>query len=378
MDARRFDSLTKRLSARLSRRDAVRLGAAAALAAAIPRSLPAAARQDAETIAAGRFVALAFYPFDGDIDEATTALKPLIRLMQQQPGFITMAFIEGSESIYLVTTFLDKTTSDAGMQVLEEWIASSEQSILTGDPERDNGGVFLRSELETGCWCRIEDEIACGSDELYCCAPADDDQGVCLTVATICPGTQDEASSDEEDDPTPTPSPTAAAAPTAVPAGCTSAGCDCIAGLDGNCDAGLICCGMDVLRGTGICMSDCPCGGEGCDCIGSALNTCDAGLVCCAPGAIGGHGTCQYACTCTSEGCSCTTGVDGDCDDGLVCCGIGSTAPGSIGACLTACATNSPCPGAEGCECGDLWKCNDGLTCCGATAGGSGICAAEC
>jgi hypothetical protein len=375
MDARRFDSLTRRLGTRLSRRDTVRLGAGVVLGAAGLGSVTAAVQPEANAAAAGRFVSLAFYPFDGDIDEATTALKPLIRLMQQQPGFITMAFIEGDEAIYLVTTFLDKTTSDAGMTVLEGWLASDAQDVLTGEPERDSGDVFLRSEQATGCWCRIDDENACDSDELYCCAPADDEQGVCLTVATICPGTQDEESDDEED---PTPTPTATTAPTAAAAGCTSAGCDCVAGSAASCDDGLTCCGVDVLLGTGVCMSDCPCGSEGCDCVGSALNTCDPGLICCAPGAIGGQGTCQSACTCTSEGCACTTGDDGACDDGLSCCGIGSTAPGSIGACLTACATNSPCPGSDGCECGDVWKCNDGLTCCGATVSGSGICAASC
>jgi len=380
MDARRFDSLTKRWGTRLSRRDAVRLGAGAMLGAAGLSAARVAAQQDAASLAAGRFVSLAFYPFDGDFDEAKTALKPLIRLMQQQPGFITMSFIEGDEAIYLVTAFLDKTTSDTGMAALEEWIGASGQAVLAGEPERDSGAVFLRSELPVGCWCRIDDENACGSDDLYCCAAPDDDQGICLTVATICPGTQDEETEDDEEDPTPTPTPApaATAATTATTASCTSAGCDCVAGSDTDCDDGLTCCGMDVLRGTGICMSGCPCGSEGCDCVGSALNTCDAGLICCAPGAIGGQGTCQSACTCTSEGCACTTGVDGACDEGLSCCGIGSTAPGSIGACLTACATDSPCPGAEGCECGDVWKCNDGLICCGATVGGSGICAEEC
>jgi hypothetical protein len=353
----------------------VRLGAGAALAAAIPGRASIAAVQDAVTTATDRFVSLAFYPFEGDIDEAKTALKPLIRVMQQQPGFLTMSFIEGDEAIYLVTTFLDKTTSDAGIKALEDWIGSSGQGVLTGEPERDSGAVFLRSELAAGCWCTVEEEGGCGSEDLYCCAPSDDDKGICLTVATICPGTQDE---EAEDDEAPTPKPTATVEPTATAAGCTSEGCDCVAGSSGSCDAGLTCCGVDVLRGTGMCMSDCPCGDAGCACIGSALNTCGAGLTCCAPGAAGGQGTCQQACSCTGEGCACTTGVDEACDEGLSCCGIGSSAPGSIGACLSACATDSPCPGAENCECGDVWKCNEGLVCCGADDGGAGICAEEC
>jgi hypothetical protein len=126
-------------------------------------------------------------------------------------------------------------------------------------------------------------------------------------------------------------------------------------------------------------MAVCPCGSEGCECIAAVVNTCDEGLTCCAPGEIGGQGTCQTRCSCTAIGCACTTGVDGACDEGLACCGIGSNAPGSIGACLTECATDSPCPGSEGCECGAVWKCDDGLICCGATEDGeTGICHAEC
>ena len=125
MDARRFDSLTRRLGARRSRRAVVRSGAGVVLTAAIPALPPLALAQDAATTATDRFVALFFYPFEGDFNEAETALKPLIREMQQQPGFITLAFIEDDAALYLVTTFLDKTTSAAGTKVLEDWIAAN-------------------------------------------------------------------------------------------------------------------------------------------------------------------------------------------------------------------------------------------------------------
>jgi hypothetical protein len=193
MDARRFDSFTKRLGTRFSRRDSFRVGAVAALGAMAPGGMRVATAQDAPaTIPADRFVALAYYPYLGDIEEAKAALKPLLRLMQQQPGFITMSFIDGDEQIYLVASFLDKTTSDAGMAVLDGWIAAGDRQVLGTDAERDSGGVFLRSELDAGCWCSTGDEDACGSDDLYCCGIADDDRGICLTAATICPGTVSE------------------------------------------------------------------------------------------------------------------------------------------------------------------------------------------
>ena len=336
------------------------------------------AAQDTATRPGDRFVALAYYPYLGEIDDAKTALKPLLRLMQQQPGFITMSFIDGDEQIYLVTWFLDKTTSDAGMAVLDGWIEAGDRQVLGADAERDSGGVFLRSELDAGCWCSTGDEQACGSGDLYCCGTADDDRGICLTAATICPGTASAEEIEEQaDDPTPTATATEGIPTPAL--ACTGEGCDCILGLDGSCDDGLSCCGADELGGAGMCMTACPCGSEGCACIGSVVNTCDEGLTCCAPGEIGGEGTCQHACTCTGEGCACTTGVEGACDDGLSCCGIGSSAPGSIGACLSACATDAPCPGSEGCECGAVWKCNNPLACCGATEeGGTGICQFDC
>lgn len=383
MDERRFDSLTRRLATRLSRRGAMRISAGAALGAATlarPAILRSTVAQDADTTAVDRYASLAYYPYDGDFDEAKTALKPLLRLMQQQPGFITISFIEGDEQIYLVTTFLDKTTSDAAAKAMDAWIAESDQSVLSDASTRDGGEVFLRSDSNAGCWCSIDDEDACGTDELVCCATADDDRGICLTAATTCPvpGDDEETPDEDEvsDDATPTPTPTTAAAATSA---CTGEGCSCLSGAQGACDDGLSCCGADTLGGAGTCLTSCPCGSEGCSCIASEFSTCDDGLICCAPGEIGGQGTCQYGCSCGGEGCACTTGVDGACDDGLSCCGIGSTVPGVIGVCLSLCAAQEYCPGNDGCECGAVWLCNEGLVCCGATDDGeTGICQSEC
>lgn len=370
MDPRQFDALVRRLGTRRSRRDTVRLSAAAALGMVARPSVQPAIAQETTPVAAGRYISIAFYPYDGGFGDAKTELKPLIRLMQQQPGFITLSFIEGDQAIYLVTTFLDKTTSDAGHQVLDEWIASSAGTALASTPERDQGEVFLRSDLGAGCPCNTSDDDPCGTGELVCCPLTDGERGFCMTAATICP-----VMGDENED---APSATSTAIPTAT-SSCTWEGCKCIGGSPNSCDPGLSCCGAGEPGETGICMTTCPCGGEGCACIAAEVNTCDDGLICCAPGEIGGAGTCQYSCACTSEGCSCTTGVDGACDPGLVCCGIFSQEPGSIGACLSACAPPSPCPGAENCECSVFWPCNDGLICCGLSDSEiTGICQTAC
>ncbi len=374
MNPRRFDSLALRLATRMTRRKTFGLGIGAALAGGVLPSASRVAAQEPETAATDRVLSIGIYPFEGDLDTARTELKPLLRTMQQQPGFITMSFIDGDEAIYLVMQFLDQTTSEAGRRVFEEWIGTDDRETLIGPSEWTGGDVFLRSQLGAGCRCNPNDDDPCGSDDLVCCPEAAENRGFCMAAATTCPAIG-------EDDPAPDDEPSATATsipPTAVTM-CTSDGCACVAGVEDSCDEGLSCCGADHPGGIGTCMEACPCGSEGCTCVAGVVNTCDSGLTCCAPGEIGGVGTCQYACTCTGEGCACTTGVDGTCDDGLSCCGIGSQAPGSIGVCLTACAADTPCPGAEGCECGEVWKCNDGLSCCGATSdGGAGICEVEC
>lgn len=376
MDERHFDSLTRRLATRLSRRGAFRASAAVALGSTTLGNAPATIAQDAGTTATHRFVALSYYPYDGDFEDAKTALKPLLRMMQEQPGFITLSFVEEEGQICLVTSFLDKATSDAGTSVMDAWIASSDQTVLSGDPERDSGAVFLRSQQGSGCWCSTEDDDACGTDALVCCGTADDDRGICLPAATTCPSAGDDETVDTEEETVDDPTPTSTATATTS---CTGEGCDCVAGVAGTCDDGLSCCGASVLGGSGTCLSSCPCGSEGCYCVAAVISTCDDGLICCAPGEIGGEGTCQYSCACGDEGCACTTGVDGACNDGLSCCGIGSTLPGSIGVCLTACAAPEYCPGNDGCECGAVWKCNQDLVCCGATADGeTGICQSAC
>ncbi|MCA9858932.1 MAG: hypothetical protein KC438_04380 [Thermomicrobiales bacterium] len=379
MDPRRFDSLAKRLGTRLSRRQALGAGAGLALVSVPVATAGRARAQEREPIALGRVVSVHSYPFYGTIDAASESLAELVTLLEEQPGFLSVDFVEGDEEIHIVTAFFDADAWAEADALLHEWVEENAQDVLPDSPSAFEGAVFLRSDLQTECGCSPDDDDSCGSDRLVCCPTSEDEErGICLTAATTCPG-------DAGDDlPEETPSETsevvsepmvAADTPTEVPS-CTGAGCSCTPGIDGACDAGLECCSS-----TGTCSSSCPCGSEGCFCIASEVNTCDSWLVCCGPSEIGGAGTCQYACTCTGEGCACTVGVDGNCDAGLHCCGIVSSSPGSIGACLTVCSdTSGPCPGAEGCECapGTLWECDPGLICCGATGGDSGICELSC
>ncbi|HET9662388.1 MAG TPA: hypothetical protein VFP05_18825 [Thermomicrobiales bacterium] len=379
MDPQRFDSIAKRLGTRLSRRSAIRASAGAALGAVALSKLAPTLAQDDDTGVKDRFISIRTYSYTGPIEAAQSGLKDLVVLMEQQAGFISIDFVDGDDAIYVIATFLDKSTAVAAAKEEDAWIEEHAQAILSGKPEIHSGDVFLRSELHAGCACTAGVEDACNSSRLTCCATTAEagGPGVCLTTATTCPavaGAEPTATSVPVEEPT--------AVPTDVPA-CTGEGCDCIAGTEGACDDGLCCVGADTPGGTGTCSSDCgveSCTSEGCACTAGTDGACDAGLCCVGADTPGGTGTCSSDCgepPCTSEGCACTAGTDGACDAGL-CCG-GADTPGGTGTCTSDCGdggcTGADCPCTEGTE----GACDGDLVCCGADVpGGEGTCQAAC
>lgn len=380
MDPYRFDSLAKRLGTRLSRRAALRAGMGASLGAVAVANLTPAIAQDAGTTSKDRYITIRSYPYTGPIDLAKAGLKGVIPVLYEQPGFISIHFVEGDDTIHLVVMFLDQTTADAGAETLDAWIGAHAQAVLRGDPQVVSGGVFLRSELHAGCPCTTGTDDACNSDRLICCGASDAEAGpgFCMTTATTCPGSAEEgdANDDSGNGETATPTVTAAA-----DTNCTSAGCACIAGTDGACDDGLQCCGSGELGGIGICQSDCSgiCTSEGCGCVAGNAGSCDDGLQCCSTGGPGSIGACFASCGgntgCTSDGCACQD--ESGCDDGLTCCGA---EPGAEGICQISCESVGICPGGTGCDCTDGvdGTCNGGLVCCASEPGGAGICASAC
>ncbi len=379
MDSTRFDSLTKRLGSRLSRRDMMRAGAGAAVGAVALGKITSIAAQDPDTTPKDRFISVRTYAYTGTEQEAAAGLGGIIRVMEQQPGFISYNMVFGKGQILAISTFLDETTAVAAAQQENSWISSNAANLLPNAPTIESGDVFVRSDIDAGCSCITGTQNPCNSERLSCCPTTDrmGGPGVCLTSETTCP----ESTPAE---------PTATAAPppppTDVPA-CTGEGCACNGGVQDACDDGLVCCGVSVPGGPGTCMTEdeCnpPCTGEGCDCTAGTQNPCDDGLCCVGADTPGGTGTCSSDCGdggCTSEGCNCTTGEDGNCDSGLVCCAADMTDPGSPGTCMTTC-DSSDCNGQEGCPCmsGTQNPCNDGLECCGGdTPGGQGTCSSSC
>jgi hypothetical protein len=287
----RFDSITRQLGARLSRRDVMRAGAGAALGAVALGALRPTAAQDADTALTDRFIAVRTYPYNvGSVETARQGLQGLVGVIEQQPGFIAFELVSTGDSILAISVFLDQTTAVAAAQQEDAWITANAATILRGTPTIASGDVFLRSNLGTGCGCITGTEDACG-DGLVCCGASDlmGGPGVCLNTETTCPAP-----------------PPAAASPTVEPA-CTASGCACNGGVQGACDDGLVCCQGDtsIPGGAGICTAtaDCNpgtpspvCTGEGCECASGTENPCDDGLECCGATMPGGPGTCQSSC----------------------------------------------------------------------------------
>lgn len=291
MDPNRFDSLARRLGARVSRRDVMRAGAGAALGAVALGALRPAAAQEAASSALDRFISVRTYPYDGTVEDAQQGLQGLINIVQQQPGFISFDIIFTGDSLLTISTFLDQPSAVAAAEQQDTWISENAASILQGTPTIQSGDVFLRSVLEGGCPCTTGTENPCGSELLVCCPTTGvaGGDGVCLSAVTTCPAV-----------------PESDATPTAIPA-CTGEGCACNGGVQGACDDGLVCCqpGESVPGGAGTCTAEDACNpatpspvctSEGCDCASGTESPCDDGLECCGATEPGGTGTCQASC----------------------------------------------------------------------------------
>lgn len=292
MDSTRFDSLTKRLGDRLSRRDMMRASAGAAIGVVALGKISDIVAQDASTTAKDRFISVRTYAYTGTEQAAAAGLGGIIRVMEQQPGFISYNMVFGKGQILAISTFLDETTAVAAAQQENSWVSANAASLLTSAPTIQSGDVIVRSDLNAGCGCITGTQNPCDSERLTCCATTDKmgGPGVCLTTETTCPGAAPAA---------PTAVPPTAVPPTEVPA-CTGEGCACNGGVQGACDDGLVCCGVTTPGGPGTCMTEAecnpPCTGEGCVCTAGTQGACDSGLDCCGADTPGGQGTCASSC----------------------------------------------------------------------------------
>ena len=139
MDPKRFDSLTRRLGARISRRSLLGAGAATALGATVLPSPRFAHAQADDTTAVDRYIAVRTYLYDSTREKAEAELPDLIAHMEEQPGFVGMSCVWGDGEIYLVTTFLDQETSVPGLETIDWWIETHISRRSMGITSRPTG-----------------------------------------------------------------------------------------------------------------------------------------------------------------------------------------------------------------------------------------------
>lgn len=221
MNPNRFDSLTRSLAGRGSRRTMFKLGGAG-LAASVLAGLglaPATAKQAGST----PYTVIRSYTLSGTYDQVTQAINSgYLPSLQQEPGFLAYSLVTTSETeITTIATFASQADYDNASGDEAQWVAANLATILPAPAVETHGNAVI--------WAVNTDEV-CG------------------------------------DGPAPTEEPTAVPpteAPTEGP--CTGIGCTCNGGVEGACDEGLVCCqsqmgGGPIPGGEGMCAAEDACG----------------------------------------------------------------------------------------------------------------------
>jgi hypothetical protein len=318
MDAERFDSMARSLASRLSRRTALR-GTGAAVAAGVLAALQsgtgraAVARQDA----ASPYVVVRTYQAPADLASLQQTLEQgYAPQLAQQPGFVEYTVLGNESGVTTISAFTTPNAEEAATNQLANWVNQNLANLLpelittindTAIVHVANQAVFCPappsgptptaaaptaaaptataaaptataaaptataaaptatalpvctdpSRPGVGCACSTGTQNPCGDTTLVCCAndpnAAPGAPGTCTPSSVGC----------QPLGPTPTlePSPT-------PPTPCTGIGCPCTAGVEGTCDAGLVCCqsqmgGDNVPGGPGMCAAADACGDGG-------------------------------------------------------------------------------------------------------------------
>jgi hypothetical protein len=318
MDAERFDSMARSLASRLSRRTALR-GTGAAAAAGVLAALQAGtsraavARQNADL----PYVVVRTYQAPADLASLQQTLgQGYAPQLAQQPGFIEYTVLGNEGGVTTISAFTTPNAEEAATNQLANWVNQNLANLLpelittindTAIVHVANQAVFCPappsgptptaaaptaaaptataaaptataaaptataaaptatalpvctdpSRPGVGCACSTGTQNPCGDTTLVCCAndpnAAPGAPGTCTPSSVGC----------QPLGPTPTlePSPT-------PPTPCTGIGCPCTAGVEGTCDAGLVCCqsqmgGDNVPGGPGMCAAADACGDGG-------------------------------------------------------------------------------------------------------------------
>ena len=216
MDADRFDTLSKSLATRFSRRGALRTGGAG-LAATVLAGLgfrSVTARQASSPW----YTIIRRYPLSGSPDAAVQELTSgFLPLVQQASGYVQYTVVASTDNtLTTITVFESQAKYEAAAQDEAAWVQQNLASLLPAAAEETTGGAVVYD---------VNADLICGSG------------------------------------PAPTAEPTAE--PTEAP--CTGIGCTCNGGVQGACDEGLVCCqsqmgGGPIPGGAGMCAAEDACG----------------------------------------------------------------------------------------------------------------------
>lgn len=217
MNPNRFDTLTRTLSGRGSRRTMFKIGGAG-LAASVLAGLglaPATAKQAGST----PYTVIRTYKLSGTYDQVTQEINSgYLPTLQQEPGFLAYSLVTTSETeITTIATFASQADYNNASGDEAAWVSANLASILPAPAEEIHGNAVI--------WAVNTDEV-CG------------------------------------DGPAPTEEPTEVPA---TEAPCTGIGCTCNGGVEGACDDGLVCCqsqmgGGPIPGGEGMCAAEDACG----------------------------------------------------------------------------------------------------------------------
>jgi hypothetical protein len=223
MDSHRFDTLTRTLSSRLSRRSALRTGAAGAAAAMAVSLGLGPSRIAAAQSSNPPYSVTRKYVLTSSTDAAVQALNSgYLPQLQQTTGFLQYIVVTSDpNTLTTISVFDSQTNFTAAEQNLSDWVTQNLASLLpTATEEIKGNAVVFAPNLE----------VICG--------------------------------------PAPTAVPTATPTVPATPEACTGIGCNCNGGVEGACDEGLVCCqsqmgGGPVPGGAGMCAAADACGDGG-------------------------------------------------------------------------------------------------------------------
>jgi hypothetical protein len=222
MNPDRFDTLSKSLAGRLSRRSAMRAGGAGVLATVLAAAglRPATARQ-----AGGSwYTVIRRYELSGDPDQVLQELnKGYLPIISQAAGYVSYTAVSSDTNVVTtIATFESEAQLQQASQSEADWVQQNLASLLPSPAEETKGNAIIAD---------VNADLICGP------AAA----------------------------PTATATATATTAPTIVPTPCTGIGCPCNGGVQNACDDGLVCCqsqmnGGPMPGGAGMCAAEDACG----------------------------------------------------------------------------------------------------------------------